>query len=441
VPEEVRVPRGAHKQIDEVDGDLIVYDATVRASTPGGVIIVHGVTECNDDCIFESSLETTELRGSSGDILVKGDLKATRLVKLKSGRLEVDGNLVTPKIEGDRSVDVSGDMDAGLARVGGSLTVEGDVKATRVDVGGSFKVFSQADIEEIDVGGTVTIERVAKIGLINVGGSFKGNGPVEADKIDVGGSVRIKGEANVNEIDVGGTVKLEGGKVGNIKVGGTLKSSRPLNFGNISVGGSVKISGGVGREIDVGGTFKSDGDLEFVNIDVGGTVKIDGDAKGRNIDVGGTVSVNGNLDLSEDLRVGGKAAVDGILKARTVRVGGKVEAFKIEALDEISTNTLRTTEGAKAEKIMIGRKGEAEGPLIANRILVRERARVEDVYGGTVVLRKGSRANNVYAERLTIENDCRITGYVKYTDTLIADKDARLSMDPEKTEKLPAPPF
>ncbi len=441
MPEEVRVPRGAHKHIDEVDGDLIVYGATVRAETPGGVIKVHGVTECKDDCRFESSLETTELRGSSGDILVEGDLKATRMVKLKRGRLEVEGNLVSPKIEVDKSVDVSGDMDTEQARVGGSITVEGNAKATRVDVGGSFKVFSQAEIEEIDVGGSVTIERAAKTGLINVGGSFRGHGPVEADKIDVGGSVRIEGEANVNEIDVGGTVKLEGGKVGDIKVGGTLKASRPLNFGNIKVGGSVKISGGVGDEIDVGGTFKSDGDLEFVNIDVGGTVKIDGNAKGRNIDVGGTVSVNGDLDLSEDLRVGGKAAVDGELRARTVRVGGKVEAFKIEALDEIVTNTLRTRKGAKAEEIEIGRRGEAEGPLIANRILVRERARVEDVYGGTVVLRRGSRANNVYAERLTIENDCRITGYVKYTDTLNADRDARLSMDPEKTEKLPAPPF
>ncbi len=61
MPEEVRVPRGAHKHIGEVDGDLIVYDATVRAATPGGVIKVHGVTECKDDCRFESSLETTEL--------------------------------------------------------------------------------------------------------------------------------------------------------------------------------------------------------------------------------------------------------------------------------------------------------------------------------------------------------------------------------------------
>ena len=151
--------------------------------------------------------------------------------------------------------------------------------------------------------------------------------------------------------------------------------------------------------------------------------------------------MNGDLDLSEDLRVGGKAAVDGELKAKTVRVGGKVEAFKIEALDELTTNTLRTREGAKAEEIEIGRRGEAEGPLIGNRILIRERARVEDVYGGTVVLRRGCRANNVYAEKLTVENDCRITGVVKYTETLSADRDARFSMDPEKIEKLPAPPF
>jgi cytoskeletal protein CcmA (bactofilin family) len=115
--------------------------------------------------------------------------------------------------------------------------------------------------------------------------------------------------------------------------------------------------------------------------------------------------------------VGGKAAIEGELKARTVRVGGKVEAYKIEALDEIATNTLRTRKGAKAEEIEIGRRGEAEGPLIANRILIRERARVEELYGGTVTLRKGSRADNVYAENLTIENDCRINGDVKYTNT------------------------
>jgi cytoskeletal protein CcmA (bactofilin family) len=199
VPEEIRVPRGAHKNFGEVDGDLIVNDATVRADPPGGVIKVSGVTECKDNCRFESSLETTELRGSSGDILVEGDLIASRLVRLKRGRLDVDGNLVSPKIYVDDRVEVSGNLETDQARVGGSMTIKGNAKATCVDVGGSFKVFSQAEIEEIDVGGSVIIERAAKIGLINVGGSFRGNGPVIADKIDVGGSVRIEGEADVNE--------------------------------------------------------------------------------------------------------------------------------------------------------------------------------------------------------------------------------------------------
>jgi cytoskeletal protein CcmA (bactofilin family) len=58
-----------------------------------------------------------------------------------------------------------------------------------------------------------------------------------------------------------------------------------------------------------------------------------------------------------------------------------------------------------------------------------------------VILRRGCRADNVYAENLTIENDCRISGDVRYTGELRADRDARFSKDPEKTEKLLAPPF
>jgi cytoskeletal protein CcmA (bactofilin family) len=91
--------------------------------------------------------------------------------------------------------------------------------------------------------------------------------------------------------------------------------------------------------------------------------------------------------------------------------------------------------------IEIDRRGEVEGPIVAKKILIRERARVEDIYGGDVILRKGCRAVNVYAERLTIENDCRISGNIKYSDTLRADHDTRLAREPEKTEKLPPPPL
>ncbi|MGD2200687.1 MAG: hypothetical protein PVJ38_03515 [Candidatus Bathyarchaeota archaeon] len=441
MPEDIKVTRRTSKEINRVDGDLYIDDATVKAGRPGGVIEVSGMTEYRNDCFIESGLETDRLRGSGGDIVVDGDLTAKNSIRIRHGELEVRGDLETIKLDVDRRVKVSGNMKTDLARVGGSLRVKGDTKAARVDVGGSFKVDSDADVGEIDVGGSVKVEGSTKSGLINVGGTFKGYGPVEAEKIDVGGSVKLEDKADVEEIDVGGSVKVVRGRTGDVKVGGSFKAREPINFSTIKVGGSVKIAGGIGGHVDVGGSFKSDGDLTFQTIDVGGTVKIDGSGKGGNIDVGGTVRVRGDLDLQDELKVGGKADIGGVLKARVVRVGGRVEGEKIEAQDLIKTNTLRTRLGAKAGEIDIGRRGEAEGPLIAGRVLVRERARVEDVYADTVYLRRGSRAVNIYARKVTVENRCIITGQVKFTEEVNIDRDARLSYEPEKVESLPEPPF
>lgn len=224
-------------------------------------------------------------------------------------------------------------------------------------------------------------------------------------------------------------------------MGGTLKSSEPLTFNMIKVGGSVKITGGKGGDIRVGGTLRSEGDLTFGEIDVGGTVRISGSAAGQVIDVGGTVRVRDDLELSDALKVGGTAEVGGSLKARSVRVGGRVEAERVEAVEEIRTNTLRTRAGAMAEYIELGRRGEAEGPLIAKSVLVRDRGRVEDVYAESVTLRRNCRARNVYAAKVQIESGCRISGEVKYTDFLSAEQSVTFGTGPEKTEKLPPPPF
>ena len=95
MPEDVRIPRRTLKEIDEVEGDLSVDEGVVRASKPGGGIRVSGYTECRDDCTFESSLVTSELRGRDGDILVEGDLSVQDSIKIKRGRLEVSGNLTS----------------------------------------------------------------------------------------------------------------------------------------------------------------------------------------------------------------------------------------------------------------------------------------------------------------------------------------------------------
>jgi cytoskeletal protein CcmA (bactofilin family) len=247
---------------------------------------------------------------------------------------------------------------------------------------------------------------------------------------------------NVAEIDVGGTVKVAGGRSGDmIKVGGSFRASEPLEFNLIDVGGTVRLSGGKGGDIEVGGSLKCEGDLEFEHIDVWGTVRIEGNASGRSIDVGGTARVNGDLELTETLSVGGRAEVGGGLRARRVQVGGRIEAEKVEAVEDIKTNTLLTRLGAVARNIEIGKRGEVEGPLVGETILIRDRARVEDVHGQRVTLRRGCRAHNVYGATVVIEDGCRISGEMKYTERLEADRDVAFAVGPAKVEKLPDPPL
>jgi len=227
----------------------------------------------------------------------------------------------------------------------------------------------------------------------------------------------------------------------NVEVGGSFRSSQPLKFSSIDVGGSVRLSGGTGGDIEVGGLLKSDGDLIFDEIDVGGKVEILGDASGQSIDVGGVIRVSRNLSLSGGLKVGGKAEIGETVKAKTIQVGGRLEAEKAEADEEIKTNTLITTSGAKAQRIEIGGRGEAQGPIIADTVLIRERSRVEDIYADSVTLRRGCRARNIYAARIDIESGCRISGEVRYTESLNAERDVTFASAPEKVEKLPVPPF
>ncbi|EMR73314.1 Integral membrane protein CcmA involved in cell shape determination, partial [Thaumarchaeota archaeon SCGC AB-539-E09] len=148
-----------------------------------------------------------------------------------------------------------------------------------------------------------------------------------------------------------------------------------------------------------------------------------------------------DLNLSGPLKVGGRAEVRGELKAYNIHVGGRIEAKKIEVVGEIKTSTLRTIHGAKAKRIEIGRRGEVEGPVVADYVLSRDRARFEDIYAKRVVLRRGSRARNIYAEEIEIEGKCRISGELKYTESLDFERDVRFEHPPEKAESLPQPPL
>ncbi len=119
--EDVVIPRRGRMELDSIEGNLVMDKGSVSATQPGGTIRVSGATECKDDCIFESSLATSELTGRNGDIVVKGDLNVENSIKIRRGRLFVEGSMTAKRMEVDKQVEVDGDLDITDASVGGSM--------------------------------------------------------------------------------------------------------------------------------------------------------------------------------------------------------------------------------------------------------------------------------------------------------------------------------
>ena len=440
----VSVPRGSTVTLGFIDGDLHVGgDSTIKAEEGLRSTTVSGIVRCEGECFFNCGLIAESLDGHDGDITVEGDLSVNK-VRVRKGGLHVIGNLSAKTLDVDRKVTVEKNLNVERVRVGGSLEVRGDTKALDVEVGGSYKASGNVEMETINVGGTVDIGGAVKGLRIEVGGSFRGGGLVEVKKITVGGAVRVEAEVKIEDIDVGGMVVIKGGEVKDrINVGGTFESTGPLKFNKIDVGGAVKLSNRCeGGSIDVGGSLKVDGDLVFTSIDVGGSVEITGDARGENIDVGGRLNVGRSLSLSGRLDVGGSAEIGNYVKVKSVDVGGSLKASTVEALDAVKVGGLiETLKGVKANYIEIGRRGEVRGPLIGVNVLVRERARIEDVYADTLTLEENSKARNIYARRIYVESGCRILGEVQYTELLEREEGVLFAQTPVKVEKLPPPPL
>ncbi|HIH88869.1 TPA: hypothetical protein HA344_06650, partial [Candidatus Bathyarchaeota archaeon] len=168
---------------------------------------------------------------------------------------------------------------------------------------------------------------------------------------------------------------------------------------------------------------------------------INGDAVGRSIKVGGVFHAAGAIKLEEELAVGGFAEATGPIEAESVRVGGAVKAESVVARGSIETHKLRTRRGAKADRIEISRRGEAEGPLVGREVIIHRGARVEDVWGDRVVLLRDARARNVYAGVLEAEEGSDVTGAIQFTGELHAERGCRFTAQPAKAEKLPERPI
>jgi cytoskeletal protein CcmA (bactofilin family) len=107
------------KSLTRVDGDLEIENATVTSNSPDNTVHVKGSTLCYNDCTFDCNLRTSDLEGRGKKILVEGNLIVEHSVKIRRGELYVRGNMSTERMEVERQVEVSGDLNS--KRVGSEL--------------------------------------------------------------------------------------------------------------------------------------------------------------------------------------------------------------------------------------------------------------------------------------------------------------------------------
>ncbi len=356
-----------------------------------------------------------ECTGEGESLKVEGEISC-------EGTVEFIGNVSCLSFRGDDCRIRSRSLSCqSLSIRDGSMEIIGDLVARSVDVDKRLIVTGRTEAEDIEVGGILDLAAV-KGKSIEVGGTFRSNSDVEVDDIDVGGTVEIEGKIKAKSVDVGGKLKLNGGDVtGRIDVGGILESRQPLNFGDIDVGGIVTLSGSSkGGDVDVGGKLRVRGDLEFRRLDIGGVADVEGKAVGEGIDLGGRLSIASDLKLTDTLDVGGAAEIGGDTEARSVNIGGSLRSKSLKVERAELSGHVSTQAGIFATgPIRVERKSRVEGWIRSlDSVIVESRGVVESVSAPRIIMGERSKALNLYADLLEIEERVEILGEALYTQSI-----------------------
>ena len=286
-------------------------------------------------------------------------------------------------------------------------------------------------------------------GVLKSSSDVRVNGSLHAERLEsIGGDVTVKGDleidgeydVGVESLAVGGTAKICGGIFSSsISIGGLLTSNGDIKFEDLNVGGRVEIFGNCeGRTVNVGGTFKVSDSTFLHDLNVGGGVWIGGGCEVENMDVGGRVMVDKSLKVNGMLNVGGNVKVKGELTCGDLDVGGGVEASKLISSGTVEIGGYMYTEkGAWAEKVIIRRRGRVKGSLSAKYIFAERDSRLEDLYGGTIILEDWCEAGNIYGEHVKLGRHCKINGRILYKYEVDLSSHVELTYKPEKVDRLP----
>ncbi len=396
-------------ELGRVEGDIEMRNCTFIVPQQGRTVVITGLLKIDGETTIEGSLKVGELRGRTSDLItIEGDLEAEGSATVEKGGLEVRGSATGKKISADSSLSVERNLKCSVASAGGSLRVGGNATSQRLMSGGSVSVKGDTEVERVDAGGSVTLE----------------------------------GNCKCEEVSAGGSAKCSTGRIGKVSVGGSFKAEGAVSVDEIDVGGSAVVGpGSYVKSIDVGGSFRSTGDIKFDEIDVGGTVRLEGPAEGRFIDVGGTLDASDSLHLLEDIEVGGKVEIGGDFKCDgTIRVGGvlnvegRIDTHRIAVGGRVQAAYIKAS-----DEFRIGSRGEVGGPVEARKILIRERARADSLYGDEIRLEERARVRDIYGKEVYLEDGVIVEGEVIYTDSLEVEDNVRIRVEPKKVNQLPPP--
>ncbi len=385
----VHVKNRSRVKFSEVDGDMkIGKGATIIAEDK--TIVVHGKIKNKGGFKCKGNLEVLSIESTKGNVKIYGDLKAKR------------------EVESDKKLIVTGSLEAEDVSAGMTVKVKKDVKADKISAGFQVDLSGNAEVESISAGARIILT-TGKVG-----------------KASAGMSVITKKDIDLNKVSAGMRIKLIGiSKVGKASAGMSVISKNDAEIDVASAGMSVKLLGKtkVGK-VSAGMRIKAKNTLEFGVLSAGMSVILKKDAVGEKASAGFRIYGKSNVTLS-----GSASAGFSILACK------KLESEKLSAGKKIKAKFI------KAETINVARRGKLIGKVQAGTVVLNERARAKNLYVSELEMLERSKARNVFADNITIEDYAILSGKVEYTGSINAEEKARIWAKPKKVKELPTPKF
>lgn len=387
------VTQGSTVFLSNVLNDLIIEGYAVIKAKDGDTVFVKGEIAIKNGAFFECNLITEKLTSENGDVEISGNLEVSDSIIVRKGNLKIGNSLTANTVDIEGSLIVKNNFLSLSVNVSDSLNVNGDMKAMEVNIGNKITVL----------------------------------GSVKAEVINVNDSAELLGNVNIGVINSKGNVRVKNGTIKEVIVKGSLEVTDRLNFDRLDVGQTAVLGSASGGIISVGNKFTVYSDLIFVSMDVEGSCIVNGNCEGGNINVIGILDVKGDLKLSGMLNVEGLVNVQGMIISNFINVTDGIKAISVIANEKIDVSgTITLQKGIKSNTIKLNKPCKVIGYLIGDEIIIDEKCEVQDIYGGYVELGRESKAQNIYARDIRLEEKCIIAGNILFTNNLVIESNVKL---------------